>query len=164
MSRGRQSGHAGTPAALALETAGIRFIAHQYEHDAALPSFGLEAASALRVDPERVFKTLVVQADAALVVAIVPVNTSLDLKRLAAAMNAKRARMADPELATRKTGYVLGGISPFGQKSRLPTILDATADRFETILVSGGRRGFDLELAPADLLTVTGGRLAAIGR
>ena len=113
--------------------------------------------------PERVFKTLVADAEGSLVVGVVPVSSMLDLKALAAAVSAKRAVMADPVLAERRTGYVVGGISPLGQRSRLPLVLDSSALPLPTVFVSGGRRGFDLELAPADLLAATGGTFAAIG-
>ena len=127
-------------------------------------SFGAEAAAALGVPAERVFKTLVVEADGALVVAVVPVSTTLDLRSLASAVAAKRAVLADPHLVERRTGYVLGGISPVGQRTRLPVVLDASAEQYPTVFVSGGRRGFDIELSPADLLTATGGTTAEIGR
>ena len=155
---------AGTPATVALERAGIAFTPHAYDHDPANTNFGLEAADALGLDPEQVFKTLLADLDGALVVAIVPVGGKLDLKALAAALGGKKAVMADPSLAERKTGYIVGGISPIGQKTAHPTVLDETAELFDTIFVSGGRRGFDLELAPADLLRVTNGRVAAIAR
>jgi len=154
----------GTPATVALTTAGIPFVAHSYPHDPANTNFGLEAASALGLDPERVFKTLLADVDGALVVGIVPVTGKLDLKALAVAVGGKRAEMADPRLAERRTGYVLGGISPIGQKNAHPTVLDETAELFDTIFVSGGRRGFDLELAPADLARVTHAVVAAIAR
>ena len=155
---------AGTPATVALERAGIAFTPHAYEHDPANTNFGIEAADVLGLDPEQVFKTLLADLDGALVVAIVPVGGKLDLKALAAALGGKKAVMADPSLAERKTGYIVGGISPIGQKTAHPTVLDETAELFDTIFVSGGRRGFDLELAPADLLRVTNGRVAAIAR
>ena len=154
----------GTPATVALTAAGIAFTPHAYEHDAANTNFGLEAASALNLDPEQVFKTLLADVDGALVVAIVPVTGKLDLKALAASVGGKKAEMADPVIAQRKTGYVVGGISPIGQKTRHPTVLDETAELFDTIFVSGGKRGFDIELAPSDLLAITGGKVAAIGR
>jgi len=154
----------GTPATVALTAAGIAYTAHPYRHDPTAASFGLEAAEALAVEPERVFKTLLADTDAGLVVGIVPVTGRLDLKALATAVGAKRAVMADPAVAERRTGYVVGGISPIGQKTALPTVLDETAELFDTVFVSGGRRGLDLELAPADLLRVTGGRVAAIAR
>jgi Cys-tRNA(Pro)/Cys-tRNA(Cys) deacylase len=155
---------AGTPATVALDRAGIAYTPHAYEHDAANTNFGLEAATVLGLDPEQVFKTLLADLDGALVVAIVPVGGKLDLKALASALGGKKAVMADPALAERKTGYIVGGISPIGQKTAHPTVLDETAELFDTIYVSGGRRGFDLELAPADLLRVTNGVIAAIGR
>jgi len=154
----------GTPATVALVAAGIPFTAHTYAHDPATTNYGLEAAHALGLDPDRVFKTLLAEADGRLVVGIVPVTGMLDLKSLAATVGAKRAQMADPAVAERKTGYVVGGISPLGQKTALPTVLDETATLWETIFVSGGRRGFDIELAPDDLLRLTGGQLADIAR
>lgn len=154
----------GTPATVALVAAGIAFTAHTYAHDPATTNYGLEAATALGLDPDRVFKTLLAEADGRLVVGIVPVTGMLDLKSLAAAVGAKRAQMAEPAVAERKTGYVVGGISPLGQKVALPTVLDETASLWDTIFVSGGRRGFDIELAPADLLRLTGGQLADIAR
>ncbi len=155
----------GTPATVALEATGIDYVLRGYEHDPSAASFGLEAAAALGVEPGRVFKTLLAETDGgALVVGIVPVDRSLDLKALAAAVGAKKATMADPKVAERVTGYVVGGISPIGQKRPLPTVLDDAAAGFETILVSGGRRGLDIELAPDDLLTITGGTLARIAR
>lgn len=144
--------------------AGIPFVAHAYEHDPANTNFGLEAASALDLDPEQVFKTLLADVDGSLVVGIVPVTGKLDLKALAAAVGGKKAEMADPKLAERRTGYVVGGISPIGQKMAHPTVLDETAELFDTIFVSGGRRGLDLELAPADLVRITNGTIAAIAR
>ena len=154
----------GTPATATLAALGIDFTPHPYEHHAGTTSYGVEAADALGVDTERVFKTLLADVDGTLVVAVVPVSGQLDLKALAAAVGAKRASMADPAIAERKTGYVVGGISPVGQKTRLRTVLDESASSFPSIFVSGGRRGFDIELAPADLVAVTGGSLAAISR
>ena len=152
----------GTPATVALHAAGIAFTEHAYAHDPANTNFGLEAATALGLDPDRVFKTLLADVDGHLVVAIVPVTGKLDLKRLAAAAGGKRAAMADPALAERRTGYVVGGISPIGQKTPHPTVLDETAELWDTVYVSGGRRGFDIELAPADLVRATGATLADI--
>lgn len=160
----RTDASAGTPATVALTRAGIRFTAHAYEHDPRAAAYGLEAAEKLGIEPARVFKTLLATVDGALAVAIVPVADQLDLKSLAAALGGKRAEMADPAVAERKTGYVVGGISPMGQKTALPTVLDETAILCETVFVSGGRRGLDLELAPDDLLAVTGGRYAPIAR
>ena len=153
-----------TPATVALLAAQVPFTAHAYAHDASSTNFGAEAASVLNLDPERVFKTLLADVDGALVVAIVPVSGKLDLKALAAAVGGKKAEMANPKLAERRTGYIVGGISPIGQKTAHPTVLDETAELFDTIFVSGGRRGFDIELAPADLLAITSGSIAAIAR
>jgi Cys-tRNA(Pro)/Cys-tRNA(Cys) deacylase len=155
---------AGTPATVALKGAGIPFIEHEYDHDPANRNFGEEAATVLGLDPEQVFKTLLVDVDGQLTVAIVPVTGKLDLGALAAAVHGKRAVMADPSVAERKTGYLVGGISPVGQKTALPTVLDETAELFDTVFVSGGRRGFDIELAPSDLIGITSATLAAIAR
>jgi Cys-tRNA(Pro)/Cys-tRNA(Cys) deacylase len=160
----KQKAAAGTPATVALTALGLPFTAHPYEHDPAAPSFGLEAAEALGVEPDRVFKTLLAETDLGLVVGVVPVTGMLDLKALAAAVGAKRAAMADPAVAERRTGYVVGGISPIGQKTRHVTVVDETAQLFDTVFVSGGKRGFDVELSPADLLTATGGTFAAIAK
>lgn len=161
-SKKQQAG--GTPATVALTAAGVEFTVHAYEHDPSHPSYGEEAAEAMGVSPERVFKTLVADVDGALVVAVVPVAGSLDLKSLATAVGGKRAAMADPTLAERTTGYVRGGISPLGQRKRLRTVLDASADSHETICVSAGRRGLEVELAPADLQKLTEAVSAAIAR
>ncbi len=169
-SRTRAKGvrRAGTPAVAALNRAGVAYTEHPYEHDPAAGSYGEEAADVLGVNPARVFKTLLAQTDRrehhGLVVAIVPVSGHLDLKALAAAVGTKKATMADPALAERTTGYVVGGISPIGQKRALPTVLDDSALEHETIYVSGGRRGLDLALSPADLIAVTGAITAPIGR
>ena len=160
----RQKAPAGTPATVALTAAGIPFTAHPYEHDPSAPSFGLEAAEALGVEPDRVFKTLLADTDLGLVVGVVPVTGMLDLKALAAAVGAKRATMADPAVAERRTGYVVGGISPVGQKTRHTTVVDETAQLFDTVFVSGGKRGFDVELSPADLLRATDGTFGAIAK
>jgi Cys-tRNA(Pro)/Cys-tRNA(Cys) deacylase len=146
-----------TPAITAAERAGIAFRVHEYEHDPRAASFGLEAVEKLGLDPACVFKTLVADVDGELTVAVVPVEAQLDLRTLG-----KRARMADTKAAERATGYVTGGISPLGQRRRLPTILDESALAFETIHVSAGRRGLELELAPSDLVALTGGRTAAV--
>lgn len=157
-----------TPAVRALTAAGVKFTEHPYEHDPSAQSFGLEAAEAIGVAAERVYKTLLARtdlpADHGLVVGIVPVTGQLDLKALAAAVGAKKATMADPALAERTTGYVVGGISPIGQKRSLTTVIDASVSRHGSVFVSGGRRGLDLELSPADLVAVTGARVAAIAR
>lgn len=154
---------AGTPATAALTKAGISFSAHAYDHDPATTSYGMEAATVLGLAPERVFKTLMADVGGTLAVAIVPVNGSLDLKALAHALGHKKATMADPALAQRRSGYVLGGISPIGQRQHCPTVLDESALAHETIYVSGGRRGFDVGLAPADLITITKATTAPIG-
>ncbi|MEO6944158.1 MAG: Cys-tRNA(Pro) deacylase [Lacisediminihabitans sp.] len=154
----------GTPATVALTAAGIHFTAHTYEHDPANRNFGAEAAAVLGVNPEQVFKTLIADVDGSLVVAIVPVTGKLDLRALAAAVGGKHAAMADPSRAQRKTGYIVGGISPVGQKTPLTTVLDETAELFDTVFVSAGKRGCDLELAPTDLVAVTSAMIAAIAR
>lgn len=155
---------AGTPATVALNAAGIPFTPHVYEHDPANRNFGEEAATALGLDPEQVFKTLMVDVDGQLAVAVVPVTGKLDLGALAAAVHGKRATMADPAVAERRTGYLVGGISPIGQKTPLTTVVDETVELFDTIFVSGGRRGFDIELAPSDLVAITSATVAAIAR
>jgi Cys-tRNA(Pro)/Cys-tRNA(Cys) deacylase len=154
----------GTPATVALTRAGVEFVLREYEHDPRATSYGLEAAEALGVEPERVFKTLLADVDGRLVVGVVPVTGQLDLKALARAVGGRKAQMADPAAAERATGYVVGGISPVGQKRAHVTVVDATALDHATVLVSGGRRGLDLELAPADLVTVTDATTAPIGR
>ncbi|MFJ7120793.1 Cys-tRNA(Pro) deacylase [Streptomyces albogriseolus] len=154
----------GTPATVALTAAGVPFTVHSYDHDPSHPSYGEEAAEAMGVSPDRVFKTLVADVDGTLTVAVVPVAGQLDLKALASAAGGKRASMADPALAERTTGYVRGGISPLGQRKKLPTVLDASATRHGTICVSAGRRGLEVELAPTDLARLTSAVLAPIGR
>ncbi|KUL59715.1 Cys-tRNA(Pro) deacylase [Streptomyces albidoflavus] len=158
----KQSG--GTPATVALTAAGAAFTTHAYEHDPAHPSYGEEAAEAMGVSPDRVFKTLVAEVDGRLTVAVVPVSGSLDLKALATAAGGKKAAMADPAAAERTTGYVRGGISPLGQRKALPTVLDASATGHATICVSAGRRGLEVELAPAVLAELTGAVRAPIAR
>ncbi|MBO8192738.1 Cys-tRNA(Pro) deacylase [Streptomyces oryzae] len=155
---------AATPAIAAATAAGIVFETRSYEHDPAAPSYGEEAAEALGVPPEQVFKTLVAEVDGALTVAVVPVSASLDLKALASAVGGKRATMADPAMAERTTGYVRGGISPLGQRKQLPTVLDASAEEFATICVSAGRRGLEIELAPSDLAKLTNAVVASVAR
>ena len=152
----------GTPATAVLDASGVEYTPRPYEHDPAAPSYGLEAADALGIEPERVFKTLMVDVAGKLCVAVVPVSGSLDLKAAAAAFGAKKASMADPAAAERRTGYVLGGISPLGQRQPSPTAIDDSALEHETILVSGGRRGFDIELAPADLVRLTRASVARL--
>ncbi|GAA4023246.1 Cys-tRNA(Pro) deacylase [Streptomyces sp. NBC_01352] len=158
----QQSG--GTPATVALTAAGVPYTVHSYDHDPAHPSYGEEAAEAMGVSPERVFKTLVADVDGTLTVAVVPVAGQLDLKALAAAVGGKRAAMADPALAERTTGYVRGGISPLGQRKKLPTVLDESAAAHPTVCVSAGRRGLEVELAPDDLAKLTEAVVAPIGR
>lgn len=153
---------AGTPALKQLLAAGIDHSVHTYDHDPAAPSFGEEAAQKLGVEGDRVFKTLIASVDGQLTVAIVPVTCRLDLKRLAQAVGGKRAEMADPKLAERSTGYVLGAISPVGQKRPLPTVIDETAELFDTMFCSAGRRGMEIEIAPRDLRHITGGSFAPI--
>ncbi|GAA3529385.1 Cys-tRNA(Pro)/Cys-tRNA(Cys) deacylase [Aeromicrobium flavum] len=153
-----------TPALVALHRAGIDVTAHAYDHDPHTRSYGLEAADALDLEHARVFKTLMIDVDGTLAVAVVPVSGSLDLKRAAAALDGKRAQLADAAAAQRATGYVLGGISPFGQKRQHRTVVDASALTHSTVFVSGGRRGLDLEVAPADLIAQTRAVTARIAR
>ena len=148
-----------SPAIAAVERAGVPFDVLEYEHDPKAGSWGLEAAELLGREPARVFKTLVVSIDGALAVALVPVDAQLDLKALG-----KRARMSDVGHAERTTGSVKGGLSPLGQRKRLPTYLDESALEHDTILVNGGGRGLQLELAPADLVELTGAEVRAIAR
>ena len=164
MAKNSKAAGAGTPATVALTKANVPFTAHSYEHDPAAGSFGTEAAEAMGVVPERVFKTLLAEVDGKLTVAVVPVSGSLDLKALASAVGGKKAAMADPAAAERSTGYVLGGISPLGQRRPLRTVVDESALEFETVFCSGGRRGFEVELAPADLVRLTAAVTASIGR
>ncbi|MDQ2875541.1 MAG: Cys-tRNA(Pro) deacylase [Actinomycetota bacterium] len=154
----------GTRATDLLARLKIAFTVHSYEHDPRGGAYGLEAAAALGVPPERVFKTLIAEVDERLTVAVVPVAGTLDLKALAGAAGGKRARMADPAAAERATGYVTGGISPLGQRRALPAVLDATARDFDTILVSAGQRGLEIEIAPADLVRAAHAVVAPIGR
>lgn len=155
--------HAATPAITALVRAGVEHRVHVFESsdDGGL-GYGRAAAAALGVDEARVFKTLVVEVDGRPGVAVVPVSRQLSLKAVAAAFGAKRAELADPAVAQRVTGYVVGGISPFGQKRPLPTVVDESCGDFGTIFVSGGKRGMDVEVAPDDLLRLLGARTAAI--
>ncbi|HEY8754576.1 MAG TPA: Cys-tRNA(Pro) deacylase [Arthrobacter sp.] len=160
---GRKSSSNGTPATAALAAAGVPFVLHPYAHDPSAANYGTEAAEALGIAPEIVYKTLMVEVEGRLAVGVVPVSGNLDLKAFAAALGAKKASMADPAAAERRTGYVLGGISPLGQRQPAPTVVDSSALALRTMLVSGGKRGLDLELAPADLIRLTSAVTAAIG-
>lgn len=153
-----------TPATVAAAKAGIDFTLHPYEVEHGTDNYGAAVADALGVPRERLFKTLVAAVDGELTVGVVPVSGALDLKALAAATGGKRAQLAEPAAAERATGYVVGGISPLGQRRRLPTVVDESASGFDTILVSAGRRGLQIELNPADLVRLTGAVLAPIAR
>jgi Cys-tRNA(Pro)/Cys-tRNA(Cys) deacylase len=152
----------GTPATAHLTREGISFTLHPYEHDPRAEAFGDEAAQALGLPPEQIFKTLIALVDGKPACAVVPVAGKLDLKALAASLGGKRAGMAEPASAARLTGYVVGGISPIGQKTRIPVVVDDSAQRFESMYVSAGKRGLQVQLAPADLARATGARFAAI--
>lgn len=156
--------NASTPAIVMLNDCGISFLVHEFHHEPGGANFGQAAAQALAIDPDRVFKTLVVLIDDRATVAIVPVSGKLSLKLLAAAVGAKRAEMCPIDIAERTTGYVIGGISPFGQKRQLPSVIDETCVLFDSIFVSGGKRGLDLEIAPADLVEVLAATVAAIAQ
>lgn len=161
----RKNAPSGTPALVALAAAGVPHTVHTYTHDAGGDvGYGMEAAQVLGLPAEQVFKTLLADVDGTLTVAVVPVTTMLDLKALAAAVGGKRATMARPADAERATGYVVGGISPLGQKTAHPTVIDETAELFDTVYVSGGRRGMDIGLAPADLIALTAATVADIAR
>ncbi|MDW5324533.1 Cys-tRNA(Pro) deacylase [Plantactinospora sp. KLBMP9567] len=152
----------GTPATALLARQRVPHTLHPYQVAPDTPNYGAEVAAALGVPPERVFKSLVASVDGVLTVAVVPVTGELDLKTLATAVGGKRASLADRTLAERTTGYVRGGISPLGQRKALPTVVDASAERFPTIYVSAGRRGLQLELAPADLIRLTSATTAPV--
>lgn len=156
-----------TPATLALDTAGVGYRVHSYAHDPGNHRYGAEAAAALGIDPLRMFKTLIVDTGVGrppLAVAVVPVAGQLDLKAMAAALGVKKVELADPQQAARSSGYIVGGISPIGQKTPLPTVIDETAELWDTVFISGGRRGLDIELSPHDLAKLTGARFADIAR
>jgi Cys-tRNA(Pro)/Cys-tRNA(Cys) deacylase len=152
----------GTPATALLSRAKVAFTLHPYQHDPRAEAYGEEAAAALGVPAERLFKTLIASVDGTLVCGVVPVSGRLDVKALAAVVGGKRAELADRAAAARATGYVLGGISPLGQKSRIAVVIDSSAARFPTVFVSAGKRGLQVELAPGDLVRLTQGRLASI--
>jgi Cys-tRNA(Pro)/Cys-tRNA(Cys) deacylase len=162
----------GTPALAALAATGTAHAIHEYQAPEtpsggdrdARPHYGLDAAAALGVDPARIFKTLVASVDGRLVVGVVPVSGELDLKALAAAAGGRRAELAEPEAAQRATGSVVGGISPLGHRRPLPVYVDAGAFAFPTVFVSGGRRGLQVELAPADLVRLAGATTARLAR
>ncbi|ROS00103.1 Cys-tRNA(Pro)/Cys-tRNA(Cys) deacylase [Sinobacterium caligoides] len=152
-----------TPGVKVVKRAGVDFKLHQYEHDSQSKSYGLEAAEMLNLPVERVFKTLVLKLSTGrLAVAVLPVGEQLNLKRFASAVGDKKVAMADPQEVERSSGYVLGGVSPIGQKKALPTVLDDSAQACETIFVSGGRRGLEIELQANDLLPLVRGKFAAI--
>ena len=155
---------AGTPATARLTEAGVVFSTHAYAHDPRAASYGLEAAHELGLPAAHVFKTLVAQVDDDPVVAVVPVDGTCDLKALAAAAGGRRAQLVEPATAQRITGYVVGAISPLGQRRRLRTFVDASARGLAVVYVSGGRRGLDIGLAPADLMAMTDGVYAALAR
>ncbi|MFG1944519.1 Cys-tRNA(Pro) deacylase [Nonomuraea sp. NPDC048826] len=161
---GKSKTKGGTPATVALEKAKAEFTLHPYDHDPAAQAYGEEAADALGVPYERIFKTLVAETEGGLAVAVVPVAGKLDLKALASALGGKRAAMADAAKVERVTGYVVGGISPLGQRKRLPTVVDASALEFGTIYFSAGKRGLQIETAPACLIELTGAVTAPIGK
>jgi Cys-tRNA(Pro)/Cys-tRNA(Cys) deacylase len=152
----------GTPATTELSRLGIAHRLHPYEHDPRVQAYGEEAAAALGVDPARIFKTLIATVDGALACAVVPVAGRLDLKAFAAALDGKRAELAEPAAAARATGYVVGGISPIAQKARLRVVLDESATLYETVFVSAGKRGLQVELAPDDLVRLTSALVAMI--
>lgn len=154
----------GTPALVLLQREGVTHRVHRYPHDPRAASYGLEAAAALGVEPDRIFKTLLADVDGELCVGVVPVTMQLDLKALASALGAKRAAMADPSRAERATGYVVGGISPLGQRRGHRTVVDETVEVWDTVHVSAGRRGLEVELDPADLLRLTGATTGPIAR
>ena len=153
-----------TPAIAALMRLRIEFTLHEYEHADGVTDYGAEAARELGVDASRIYKTLLTEVDGVSTVGVVPVVGMLDLKALARARGGKRASMADPAVAEAKTGYVLGGVSPVGQRTPSPTVIDESAKQFETVFVSGGKRGLDIELSPHDLARATTGEWAPITR
>jgi len=164
MGKGKGKGGQGTPATVAATRAKVEFTLHPYEVAPEAESYGEAAADALGIPRDQIFKTLVAEVDGALTVAVVPVSATLDLKSLAAATGGKKAVLADPAAAERSSGYVVGGISPLGQRKRLPTVIDASVSGLATVYVSAGRRGLQIELAPADLIGLTDATVAEIAR
>ncbi|MFI6497596.1 Cys-tRNA(Pro) deacylase [Nonomuraea typhae] len=164
MSKKSKGGGQGTPATVALTKAGADFALHPYEHDADAQAYGEEAADALGLPYEQIFKTLVAEVESGLAVAVVPVAGKLDLKAFAAALGSKRAAMADAAKVERVTGYVVGGISPLGQRKQLPTVVDESALAFATIYFSAGRRGLQIETAPGNLVELTRAATAPIAK
>ncbi|QYC40719.1 Cys-tRNA(Pro)/Cys-tRNA(Cys) deacylase YbaK [Nonomuraea coxensis DSM 45129] len=160
----KAKGKGGTPATMALTKARADFTLHPYDHDPSAQAYGEEAADALGIPYERIFKTLVAEVESGLAVAVVPVAGKLDLKALAGALGGKRAAMADAARVERVTGYVVGGISPLGQRKPLPTVVDSSALDFPTIFFSAGRRGLQIETAPDNLITLTRAVTAPIGK
>ena len=154
----------GTPATLLLAREGASHTVHAYEVEPGAASYGEAAAAALGIDADRMLKTLLAEVDGRLVCAVVPSSGTLDLKALAMAVGGKRGVMAEPAQAERSTGYVVGGISPLGQRTRLPTVVDETAELYDTVFVSAGRRGLSVELAPADLVRLTAAVVADVAR
>ncbi|EMY33964.1 transcriptional regulator [Arthrobacter crystallopoietes BAB-32] len=158
----KRAASSGTPATVLLDRVGVPYTLHSFEHDPGVASYGLEAAERLGFSSARVFKTLMVSAGPLLAAVIIPVATTLDLKACGAALGVKRASMADPVLAQRRTGYVLGGISPLGQRQASPTTIDRSALAFPSIVVSAGRRGLEIELAPQDLVRLADAGVADV--
>lgn len=152
-----------TPAVKLLDKLKIPYQLHQYHHDEKAASYGLEAAEKLAVDAVKIFKTLVVETESKiLAVAIVPVEKQLNLKSMAKSLNCKKVSMANPKRVQSSTGYVLGGVSPLGQKKRLTTVLDESANHCESIYVSGGKRGLEIEISPTDLVKALNAKTGAI--
>ncbi|MCW4459357.1 Cys-tRNA(Pro) deacylase [Microbacterium sp. MPKO10] len=162
MGKRSRTGSPATPATRVLAERDVPITVHTYEHDPAITDFGAEAADKLDVSAERIYKTLIVEADGSLAVVVIPVHARMNRSGVAAALGVKRVHLADPAVAERKTGYVIGGISPVGQKTSLRTVIDDSCRAHATIFVSAGRRGVDIEIAPADLLAVTNGDTASL--